>query len=420
VTSTREKPGTGSKSAAEGETPLQSFAVTAPGLAPFAANELSSLGLAPTEVEGAGVSFESDLAGVARANHELRTASRILVRVDEFRASNFHELEKRSARIDWSRWLSPGCEVSLRVTCRKSRLYHSGAVAERVAKELAQASVRVGVPGTGSAAAPAEEWEGEGESQLLVVRLLHDRCTISIDSSGALLHQRGYRLAAGKAPLRETLGAALLLASGWTPGTPLVDPFCGSGTIAIEAAMLARRLAPARNRRFAFERWPGADASMMQRVRRDAAARERPSVDAPIVASDRDAGVIDAARENAERAGVAGDITFVVRAVSSLTVPASGSTGGAVVTNPPYGVRVGEARTLRNLYARTGDVLRAVCPGWRVAIVVSDRRLPGELRLRLEDRVRTSNGGLPVTFATGEVPALSEGRAFTAPDDSIG
>ncbi len=428
MTSERENPVSGSKLAAQGGARLQAFAVTAPGLAPLTAQELSSLGLAPSEVEGAGVSFEADLAGVARANLELRTASRILVRVDEFRAANFHELEKRTARIDWSRWLSPGCEVSLRVTCRKSRLYHSGAVAERVVKELEQVSVRAAAPGgsassaAGGAAsnAPAEEWESEGASQLLVVRLLHDRCTISIDSSGALLHRRGYRMATGKAPLRETLGAALILASGWVPGTPLLDPFCGSGTIAIEAAMLARRLSPGRLRSFAFERWPGVDPALMVRLRRDAAARERSSAEAPIVASDRDAGAIEGARENAERAGVARDIVFEVRAVSSLTVPESGATVGAVVTNPPYGVRVGDGRTLRNLYARTGAVLRTVCPGWRVALVASDRRLVGELKLPLEDRVRTSNGGLPVTFAIGEVPASPNPDAFTAPAVPIG
>lgn len=389
----------------------EAFAVTAPGLADIAAGELSRLGIAVGEAESGGVAFEGDFRALCLANLQLRTVSRVLVRVDEFRAATFHELEKRTARIDWSRWITPGRDVALRVTCRKSRLYHSGAVAERVAAILAPGvgGVQLGASDDGDEAndtgqASGANDGGQGAPQLVVVRLLHDRCTISLDSSGALLHQRGYRLATGKAPLRETLGAALLLASGWEPGTPLVDPFCGSGTLAIEGALLARRIAPGRNRPFALERWPGADARTMARVRDDARGRELPCAGAPIVASDRDAGAVDGARQNAERAGVAGDITFAVRAVSSLTPPDDGRPAGAVVTNPPYGVRVGATGELRNLYARTGAVLRGAFPGWRLAVVSADRRLTGQLGVALRDVVKTSNGGIPVTFAVGEVP----------------
>lgn len=381
-------------------TRYSAFAVTAPGLAELAASELAGLGFSVGEVEGAGVAFETDARGLCLANVHVRTVSRILVRVDEFRAATFHELEKRSARIDWGAWIAPGRDVSLRVTCRKSRLYHSGAVAERVARVLAPVAGRVEAGGGG----PGEDPNDDGDAQLVVVRLLNDRCTISLDASGALLHQRGYRLASGKAPLRETLGAALLLASGWTPGTPLVDPFCGSGTLAIEGAMLARRMAPGQGRRFALERWPGGDAATMARVREEALSRQLPMAGAPILASDRDAGVVDAARANAERCGVAQDITFAVRAVSHLVPPAGGATPGAIVTNPPYGVRVGGEGELRNLYARTGVVLREGFPGWRLAIVSADRRLTGQLGIPLRDAVRTSNGGIPVTFAVGEVP----------------
>jgi len=395
---------------------FSAFAVTAPGLADLAAGELARMGLSVGVVEPAGVPFEGDLRALCLANLQLRTATRVLVRVDEFRAATFHELEKRTARIDWGRWIAPGREVTLRVTCRKSRLYHSGAVAERVAGVLAPLVGRVEVGGAETATAGGDEPNDDGR-QLLVVRLLNDRCTLSLDSSGALLHQRGYRLASGKAPLRETLGAALLLASGWAPGTPLVDPFCGSGTLAIEGAMLARRMAPGRGRGFALEHWPDVEPAILARVRDEARERELPSAGAPIVASDRDAGAIDAARANAERAGVAGDLTFVVRAVSHLVAPEwrassegsadGGERRGAIVTNPPYGVRVGVTGELRNLYARTGAVLRTAFPGWRVAVVSADRRLTGQLGLELRDALKTSNGGIAVSFAVGEVPGLS-------------
>lgn len=375
------------------------FAVTAPGLAELAAKELAGLGLSVGEVDAAGVAFETDARGLCLANLHLRTVSRVLVRIDEFRAATFHELEKRSARIDWRGWISPGRDVSLRVTCRKSRLYHSGAVAERVAGVLAPLAGRVEAGGGGQGDDPGDD----GEAQLVVVRLLNDRCTISLDTSGALLHQRGYRLASGKAPLRETLGAALLMVSGWAPGTPLVDPFCGSGTLAIEGAMMARRIAPGLGRGFALERWPGIDAAVMARLRAEARERQLPAAGSPIVASDRDAGAVDSARANAERAGVAPDITFAVRAVSHLSPPEGGI--GSVVTNPPYGVRVGGEGELRNLYARTGAVLRERFAGWRLAIVSADRRLTGQLGIPLRDAVRTSNGGIQVAFAVGEVPA---------------
>lgn len=378
------------------------FAVTAPGLSDIAAGELGRLGIGVREVEPAGVAFDGDLRTLAIANLHLRTVSRVLVRIDEFRAATFHELEKRTARIEWKPLIAPGRDVMLRVTCRKSRLYHSGAVAERVAGVLAPFVGRVTVgasDATGDAGEPNDD-----DKQLVVVRLLNDRCTISLDSSGALLHQRGYRLASGKAPLRETLGAALVLASGWEPGTPLVDPFCGSGTLAIEAAMLARRLPPGRGRPFAFERWPLVEPSVVARVRDEARARVLPSAVAPIIASDRDAGAIEAAMANAERAGVEGDISFVVRAVSHLTPPPGLHRAGAIVTNPPYGVRVSGSGELRNLYARTGAVLRERFPGWRVAMVSADPRLTGQLGLTLRDAVKTSNGGIPVTFAVGQVP----------------
>ncbi|MEP7380395.1 MAG: class I SAM-dependent RNA methyltransferase [Gemmatimonadota bacterium] len=418
MTTKRDTRGSGSKANDTATVRYEAFAIVAPGLAPLAAEELAALGIPPVSVEAAGVEFATDQSGLARANLHLRTVSRVLVRVDEFRAATFHELEKRTARIDWGRWLEPGRDVSLRVTCRKSRLYHSGAVAQRVAAQLAPAAGRVSTGGAAPDGTGTDETDDDGDAQLLVVRIHHDRCTISLDSSGALLHQRGYRREAGKAPLRETLGAALLLASGWVPGAPLVDPFCGSGTLAIEGALLARGMAPGRLRGFAFERWPGHDAEMMGRIRQKAATRETASVPGMIVASDRDAGVIAAARENAERAGVAADIHFDVRAVSSLALPAEVTGVGSVVTNPPYGVRVGEAGELRNLYARTGAVLRTVCPGWTLALVSADRRLVGELGIPLVDRLRTSNGGLPVTFATGEIPAPQTAQLFSASERS--
>lgn len=379
------------------------FAITAPGLEAITALELRALGLLPGEPERGGIPFRASDVELYAANLHLRTASRVIVRAARFRADSFRVLERQARRVEWERFVTPGQGVQLRVTCRKSRLYHSDAVAQRV---VAAIEHRLGAPApVGVSAAPHDhEDEGGGDGQLFVVRLDHDVCTVSADSSGALLHLRGYRQAVGRAPLRETLGAAMLLASGWDPAAPLVDPMCGSGTIAIEGAMLARRIPPGLARRFAFERWPGFREGPWRELLAAARAHILPAAPAPVIASDRDAGAVAATIANAERAGVAGDLTVVRRALSALELP-DGSRGGWLITNPPYGHRVGESQRLRSLYARLGQVAHTLLPGWTVALLSADPRLEGQVGLDFEHVFRTTNGGIPVRLAVATVPA---------------
>jgi putative N6-adenine-specific DNA methylase len=337
--------------------------------------------------------FEGGLEDLYRLNLHLRVASRVLVRLGDFYAAAFSELHKKSGRLEWERYLHPGQPVRIHVTCHKSRLYHTGAVAQRVGAGIAN---RLGQP------SPVFKGAEEDASpvQLVVVRLVRDRCTISIDSSGELLHRRGYRLKGAKAPLRETLAAALLLAAGWDPAAPLLDPFCGSGTIAIEAAQIALGLPPGRNRRFAFMDWPGYDPQRWEKVLQAGLKGVR-EIRPIIQASDRDAGAIQTAQENASRAGVAGAIELSQRALSAVQPP---SAPGWVVTNPPYGVRVSHEKDLRDLYAQLGNVLRRSCPGWQVAVLGSDPVLFGQVGLRLETILTTINGGLSVRLVRGSVP----------------
>jgi putative N6-adenine-specific DNA methylase len=227
------------------------------------------------------------------------------------------------------------------------------------------------------------------QTQLFVVRFDHDVCTISADSSGALLHQRGWRGPQAKAPLRETLAAALLLAAKWDPATPLCDPLCGSGTIAIEAALLARRRAPGVNRSFSFEKWPGTDVRPFQDLRAAAKAGERPPA-ARIEASDQDAGAVAATRENAARAG-APEIEILQRQLASLP-PDSGS--GLIACNPPYGIRVGGDP--RAVFRDLAEALRRR-PQWRAAAVIADAAAASAVRwTRL---LKTQNGGIPIELA---------------------
>lgn len=370
--------------------------ITAPGLERLTLNELAALGIASAADEPGAVVAALSPADMMRANLHLRTASRIVVRLAEFKALTFADVERHAKRVPWETVVTPGSRVRFRVTCRKSRLYHSGAVAQRLMEALL-ASIPSAV---GADTAAGDEGDGSGE-QLFIVRLFRDALVLSADTSGDLLHRRGYRQATAKAPLRETLAAAMLLGAGYDGSVPLADPMCGSGTIPIEAAMIARRLAPGRARTFAFERWPGHDATMWGDVREAARAAERPHAGAPIIAADRDAGAITAMTSNAARAGVAKDIAMLTQSVSALQPP---SGAGLIIVNPPYGVRVGNKKPLRDLFAQLGNVARTRAPGWRLAMLSADRDLERQVRLPFVEQWKSSNGGIPVRLVVAEVP----------------
>ncbi len=396
------------------------FAVCIPGLEPFVSLELDRLGLkgSPSlarpekfltesrfQHESGGIQFQGSLRDVYRANLYLRTASRLLVRLGEFYASAFPELRRKASHLLWENYLAPGQPIALRVTCQKSRLYHEGAVAERVAGAIAE---RLGK------SPPVQKYHedpGTDLPQLIVVRMVDNLCTISVDSSGALLHRRGYRLATAKAPLRETLASAMVMASGWDTFSPLLDPFCGSGTIPIEAALFARKVPAGYHRRFAFMDWPHFDSKFWNRLLTDAG--HSISSDVPrLIASDRDPGAIQAAQANAERAGVADGIEFSCKAISAINPPPG---PGWVVTNPPYGVRLRKKDDLRNLYARLGSVLRTRCPGWQVTMLCESIQLIRSTGLDFDKGISILNGGLKVKLVRSFIESSLAGKCPASP-----
>ncbi|HEY8432607.1 MAG TPA: hypothetical protein VIL20_29755 [Sandaracinaceae bacterium] len=359
--------------------PAWIFASCAPGLEPMLAEELASLGALEPRVVPGGVTLRGHRRVIYRANLESGLASHVLVRVASFVADRFDVLERELEAIAWEKWLLPGVPRTVRASAKKSRLHHTGALIERAERAIA---ARLGDDGA-----------GEGEPVPVALRVERDRVLVSIDTSGSPLHRRGYRVRTTAAPLREDLARALVVASGWDPSTPLVDPVCGSGTIAIEAAALARRLPPGRLRSFAFERTALFDEATWREVRRAALARSLPRAPAPIRASDRDPAAIDAARANAERAGVAGDLSFAVSPVSELELPTGGE--GALVANPPYGHRLGDRQRLAALYRAIGR-RAAERPGWRLAVLTSERRLGMLVSGELRTAFVTKSGGLGV------------------------
>jgi 23S rRNA G2445 N2-methylase RlmL len=346
------------------------LAVTPPGVEELAAGELRALGVRVRRTFRGGVEFSANDRELYAANLWCRTVTRVLVRVARFVAPGFADLERELAAVPWERWVPAGAAPTVRVSSTASRLYHTDAVSERV----------TAAAGTGAATGP-----------LVVVRLVHDRVMVSVDSSGAPLHQRGWHLERGAAPLRETLAAATVLASGWRPGAPLVDPCCGSGTIPVEAALLAAGRPPGAGRRFGFEDWPSFAPGTWAAVK--AAPPPVPAGDgAPVSGSDRDPAAVAAARANAARAGVSGAVMFSVAAVADAAPVGDGP--GWLVTNPPYGKRAATP-DVRGLYAQLGAVARERFEGWTVALLVADARAARAAGLPFTERLRTVNGGIP-------------------------
>ena len=373
---------------------LSLFAVAPPDLEDLTRAELFSLGINHPRAVPGGVEFEGFLAHLYRVNLWSRAASRVLVRLGEFHALNFAELRRKAADLPWEIFLRPDQPVAVRATCHKSKLSHSDAVAERVTNAIVDhfginpqmSQTNTGNKNLRKSASSADDATG------IVVRLDHDHCTISLDSSGAHLHRRGYRLATAKAPLRETLAAALLLHARYDPAQPLIDPFCGAGTFAIEAALIARRIAPGRSRHFSFIDWQNFE---LEEWRGQLNEAERAVLDSAstIEASDRDEGAVAAAAALAARAGVADAIHFRACAVSAVEPP---PTPGLLIGNLPYGKRAGG--DVRNLYGQFGKIVRAKFSNWQVGILAGNMSLAQATGLEFESPLMIENGGLRVPF----------------------
>jgi putative N6-adenine-specific DNA methylase len=375
---------------------MKCFAICAPGLEPLLEAELTELSI---KCKAHPRPHQTTPTQTTNANPNLTTrlASRVVVRIGEFRARSFFELERHAKKIEWDKYLAPGAPVQFRVTARKSKLYHTGAIEQRLQESIAR---RIGKDVT-IAGVEGDEDDSDAAAQLFVVRFERDEAVISADTSGALLHRRGYRQAVAKAPLRETLAAAMLRGAGWSGKTPLVDPMCGSGTIPIEAAMIARRIPPGLHRTFSFLDWPGADVARWNALVEHARSQVVPRSHVAVAGSDRDAGAIEASRANAARAGVADDIDFTIKPISAIEPVGTGD--GLLIMNPPYGERIGDSDAIRNLYAQAGHVARAKFAGWDFAMLSPGPALEGQTQLDLMEKFRTSNGGIPVRLAVGYI-----------------
>ena len=367
-------------------TSFEIYLVATPGLeAPLCA-EARAAGFADARVVDGGVAFMGGWPEVWQANLKLRGATRVLARMAQFRALHLAQLDKRARKLPWAEMLRVDVPVKVEAACKRSRIYHAGAAAQRIATAIHE---QLGAP------------IADDATVRVMARIEDDMVTISLDTTGESLHKRGFKEAVNRAPMRETMAAMFLRQCGYDGHEPVLDPMCGSGTFVIEAAEMALGLYPGRERDFAFEQLAGFKPKAWAQLK-DSAVLHTPSIQ--FYGSDRDPGAIRMSRDNAERAGVTALTQFEERTVETLQPPAGPA--GLVIVNPPYGARIGNKAPLMALYQSLGKSLRTRFPGWRVGIITTDAALAKATALPfLPNAAPVLHGGLRVSlYQTAPLP----------------
>ncbi|MGO4972251.1 THUMP domain-containing class I SAM-dependent RNA methyltransferase [[Clostridium] aminophilum] len=372
------------------ENNVTKFELLAPchfGLESVLKREITDLGYEITEVENGRVTFRGDASAVARANIFLRTAERVLLKVGDFEARSFNELFEETKAIPWEEYLPKDgkCWVK-KASSINSKLFSTSDIQRIMKRALANRM---------QDAYHMDRMPETGEEFPLRVFFLKDRCVVGIDTSGDSLHKRGYRLMQGAAPITETLAAALILLTPWHPDRILVDPFCGSGTFPIEAAMIAAGIAPGMNRSFVAESW---NHLIPKKCWYDAIDEAQDMVKEDAVCDiqgyDIDPDIIKVARENAERAGVDHLIHFQQRPVDQLSHPKK---YGFIITNPPYGERLEEKKALPAIYRALGERFRNL-DDWSMFMITSYEKAEKDIGRKADKNRKIYNGMLKTYF----------------------
>lgn len=359
---------------------------TAPmGLEAVVAREVKQLGYDEVAVENGKVTFAGDELAIARANLWLRTADRVLVKIGEFRAVTFEELFEQTKSLPWADWLPADARFPVEGRSVKSQLSSVPASQSIVKKAIVERMKQ---------SYPMETFPETGPLYSIEVALRNDVATLSIDTSGAGLHKRGYRSLSVPAPIKETLAAGLILLSRWTPNRPFADPCCGSGTLPIEAALVGRNIAPGLKRSFAAEEWPTIPSDVWGQAR--AEAKELAQWDLPldIQASDIDQSVIPIARFHAKEAGVADTIRFQTMSAEEFQ---SDAPYGCMVTNPPYGERIGEQQSVEDLYSDLGYAA-SLHDTWSFFILTSYPKFEQLFEQKADKKRKLYNGRIECQF----------------------
>jgi putative N6-adenine-specific DNA methylase len=411
------------------------FAVSARGIESVTAAELEKLGAQEVRPVFGGVHFEGDMRLLYRASLWLRTASRILRPLRDFAAQNAEMLYSQSRRVRWEDYLDPSRTLAVHATIEgassRAELAKAHAPESRGApprKSFGRKAVPEGINHSMFAALKIKDAivdrlrreqgsrpnvDKENPDILVHAHFAGGRCTLSLDATGASLHERGYRVKTTSAPLKETLAAAIVDLTGWDGQIPFFDPMCGSGTLVIEAAMKALHIAPGLSRpSYGFQRWPEFDGKVWQEVVNEARKERLLAAPCEFIGTDCDPVAVESARENARQAGVEKFIRFEVRQFGAMKPPTGQP--GYLVANPPYGARLGEESELLPLYQEMSDVLKSRYAGWQVFIMAGNLALARHITLPAMQKIKLNNGPLECRLLKFE-PSPIEGRQPAPP-----
>ncbi|HFI0237526.1 TPA: class I SAM-dependent RNA methyltransferase [Streptococcus suis] len=362
------------------------IATAAAGLEAVVGREIRNLGY-DCQVENGRVRFQGDVKSIIETNLWLRSADRIKIIVGQFPARTFEELFQGVFGLDWENYLPLGCKFPIsKAKCVKSKLHNEPSVQaiskKAVVKKLQKYFSRPeGVP-----------LQEVGAEFKIEVSILKDIATVMIDTTGSSLFKRGYRVEKGGAPIKENMAAAILQLSNWYPDKPLIDPTCGSGTFCIEAAMLAKNIAPGLKRDFAFEEWPWVDDHLVTDVRKEAQAAIKTELVLDIAGSDIDARMVEIAKKNAFAAGVEQDIVFKQMRVQDLRTD---KINGVIISNPPYGERLLDEDAIIRLYREMGQTFEPL-KTWSKFILTSDEQFEKRFGKQADKKRKLYNGTLKV------------------------
>lgn len=361
------------------------IATAAFGIESVVADELRALGYTDLLVENGKVTFQGDELALCRANLWLRSADRIRLKVGEFEATTFEELFEKTKALPWADIITKDGEFPVEGKSVKSTLFSVSdcqAIVKKAIVESLKAKHKV-------------EWFAEtGPLFKVEVSLLKDVATLTLDTSGVALHKRGYRRLIGDAPLKETLAAAMILMGKYQPEGLLVDPFCGSGTIPIEAALIGRNIAPGMNREFACEKWPLIDKQHWHQARRETHELADFDRQLQIIGTDIDEQVLKVARRNAEEAGVEDCIHLQQQSFTDFSTKKK---YGKLICNPPYGERIGERSKVEEIYRKLGDVFLPL-DTWSFYVLTAHRDFERLFGKRATKRRKLFNGNLRVDY----------------------
>ncbi len=364
---------------------VELIATSAFGLEAVVARELKAIGYEGRTIQPGRILFRSTPEAICRSNLMLRCAERVLICLGRFEARDFGELFDRTQALDWQEWIPADGQFPVRGKSLKSQL-SSVPACQRIVKKAIVDKLKT--------AHQVDTLHESGAQFSIEIALLDDMATLSLDTTGVGLHKRGYRSATGPAPLRETLAAALVYLSFWNPQRPLIDPFCGTGTIPIEAALIGRNIAPGAQRSFVAEMWPSLDERLWRQARQEVQHLAKPELSERIIGTDTNARDLRLAREHAEAAGVAADIHFQQRAFADLS---SQRRFGCLICNPPYGHRLGEKSEIAAIYRSFPYVLRRL-PTWSHFVLTAYPDFESVVGQRADRRRKLYNGQIECQY----------------------